>query len=82
MENRRQWISLRDIICSFDSFNELQTWAQENQLLNHPWVQQRLDNILDVVSGFTDVIELTQCALDNAVLNHERVINRINTLLT
>jgi len=79
--------SLSDIINSFTYLEELQNWALENDLMDHPLIQQRIkyfqsSNLQNALNGFTDADSLINWATDNFILNNTQVLERLSVLLT
>ena len=74
--------NLNKIIHDFTSLDELQQWASENQLMDHPFVQNRIRhfqsfNLIDTLNGFTDVDSLISWATDNFILNNSQFLERL-----
>ena len=79
--------SLNNIIHNFTSLDELQQWALESDLMNHPLVQHQIRhlqsfNLTDTLNGFTDVDSLISWATDNFILNNSQFLDRLSFLLT
>lgn len=77
----RRYPSLTDIVDNFESSNELLHWARENQLLNHPLINQRI-NTVNHINQFENAEDLTEWAIHNNLLNDQQVLNKLKTLYT
>lgn len=75
--------SLADIVNVITSLRELQQWATENHLIDHPIIKQRFGCILtDILQTFTDADKLVIWAIDNFLLTNQQVLQRIIYLQT
>lgn len=83
MAGRGSRTNLKDILNEIYTIDDLNNWALDNELLDHPWVIQRKDTIIfETVITFSDITSLSQWAIDNNILCHNHVLERMKDLLT
>ena len=80
VSNRQEGVdhpNLTDIINTIPSLSELQKWARENGMKDHPIVQQRMDFILsEILHTFNDSETLTHWAIEHSVLTNNQVLQK------
>lgn len=75
----QRYPSVKDIVNSFETIDDLIEWALENQMQDHTLINQRISNY---INKFENAENLTEWAIHNYLLNVHRVLNRIQTLYT